>query len=211
MQPRSAEKFKTKQEIREFVWSYLEKHNLVAFPRSCHGRVPNFIGAKQAASLFKSLPEFVKADTVFSAPDSSLHTCRAAVISSNKSLLVAAPRITGFYLLSGIDRRYAWNSTTIKGFSRFGKLIKLESLTVKVDLYLTGAVAVDKNGNRVGKGTGYGDREDALLSAAGIIDEQTPRVAVIHDEQLFQDFSWLMEDTDRKVTIMITPSQIIRI
>lgn len=80
-----------------------------------------------------------------------------------------------------------------------------------MDLYLTGAVAVDKRGNRIGKGSGYGDQEDAILTRAGLIGPETPRVVLIHDVQLFDDFSHLMDEHDRRVTIVVTPQEVWRV
>jgi 5-formyltetrahydrofolate cyclo-ligase len=47
----------TKDEIRQKVWDYLEKNNLVTFPKPGCGRIPNFIGAKIAAAKIQELKE----------------------------------------------------------------------------------------------------------------------------------------------------------
>jgi len=72
-------------------------------------------------------------------------------------------------------------------------------------------VAVDKKGNRIGKGTGYGDREDAILSDSGLIDRETPRVALVHEARVFEDLSYLMGEKDRRVSIIVTPKEVYRI
>jgi len=203
--------FKSKQEIREAVWAYMEEKNIVTFPRPCHGRIPNFAGAQAAAGMLSSLSEWRRAKVVFSAPDSSLHPARCEALKEGKVLLVAAPRLKGFYLLENIPPEKAFGASGIKGFSRFGKPVKIKPDMLKVDLYLTGAVAVDRRGNRIGKGTGYGDREDAMLSEAGLIDEKTPRAALVHEAQVFDDFSHLMEEKDRRVMIVVTPEEVYRI
>ncbi len=203
--------FKNKQELREAVWEYMENNNLVTFPRPCHGRIPNFIGSKMAAERLKTLPEWRKAKVVFSAPDSSLHPARGQALKEDKTLLVVAPRLKGFYLLKDISPEKAFEASSIKGFSKFGKSIKIKPHLPKIDLYLTGAVVVDKRGNRIGKGKGYGDREDEILSEAGLIDKRTPRIALVHDVQVFEDFSSLMEEGDKKITIIVTPEEIYRI
>ncbi len=181
--------FKTKQELREAVWAYTEDNDLVAFPKPCHGRIPNFRGAPAAAERLKTLEEWKEAAVIFSAPDSSLHPARAEALREGKSLLVAAPKLTGFYFIKDVPSAKAFEASSIKGFSEFGSLVKITPTLPKVDLYLSGAVAVDKKGNRIGKGTGYGDREDEILSFAGLIDEKTPRVALVHEVQVFENFS----------------------
>jgi 5-formyltetrahydrofolate cyclo-ligase len=203
--------FKNKQELRQAVWAYMENNNLVTFPQPCYGRIPNFVGSKAATERLKDLPEWKKAEVIFSAPDSSLHPARCETLREGKNLLVVAPKLTGFYLIQDIPPEKAFEASSIKGFSRFGKPVKIDPHLPKVDLYLTGAVAVDKKGNRIGKGTGYGDREDEILSEAGIMDEKTPRVALVHDVQVIEDFSSLMEEGDKKVMIIVTPERIYRI
>ena len=189
----------------------MEKNNLVTFPRPCYGRIPNFVDARLAAKRLRTLKDWQRARCVFSAPDSSLHPARREALIERKSLLVAAPRIKGFYLLKNIPPEKAAEASSIKGFKKYGQRVKIEPHLDRVDLYLTGAVAVDKKGNRIGKGAGFGDREDAILSETGLIDEKTPRVVLVHEVQVFEDFSSLMEEQDRKVQIIVTPPKIYRI
>jgi 5-formyltetrahydrofolate cyclo-ligase len=203
--------FKTKQELREAVWAYMEDNDLVTFPRPCYGRIPNFRGAGEAAERLKTLDEWKEATVIFSAPDSSLHLARAEALREGKSLLIAAPKLTGFYFIKDVPSDRAFEASGIKGFSEFGSMVKIAPTLPKVDLSLTGAVAVDERGNRIGKGTGYGDREDEILSAAGLIDERTPRVAIVHEVQVFEDFSHLTGEKDRKVTLIVTPARVIEV
>jgi len=203
--------FKSKQELRQAVWDYMEKGDLVTFPRPCYGKVPNFIGSPAATERLISVPEWRGARVLFSAPDSPLHPARCEALKEGKILLVAAPRLKGFYLLKEIPSDKAWEASSIRGFSKFGRAIEIGPHLPKVDLYLTGAVAVDKKDNRIGKGTGYGDREDAILSDAALIDEKTPRVALVHGVQVFEDLSCLTEEMDRRVSIIVTPKEVYRV
>jgi 5-formyltetrahydrofolate cyclo-ligase len=206
-----SEKFRSKKEIRETVWEYMERNNLVSFPRPCFGKIPNFIGSDIAVQRLKNLKEWKEAKFIFSAPDSVLQYARFEAIKEGKDLLVVAPRLTGFYLLKDIHKEKAFRASSIKGFSEFGKLVEIDSSLPKLDLYLTGAVACDLKGNRIGKGTGFGDREDEILSKAGLIDEKTPRVAIVHEAQIFEDFSYLMDQWDRKISIIITPEKVYKV
>lgn len=203
--------FKSKQELRQAVWAHMEKNNLVTFPRPCYRRIPNFVGSGVATDKLKTLREWKEAKVIFSAPDSSLHPARCEALKEGKTLLVVAPKLVGFYLLKDILPEKVFEASGIKGFSRFGKPVEIKAQLPRIDLYLTGAVAVDKKGNRIGKGTGYGDREDEILSEAGLMDEKTPRVALVHEGQVFENFSYLMEENDRKVTIIVTPEEVYRI
>src|SRR5574341_148541 len=50
--------FKSKQELRQAVWAYMEENNLVVFPRPCYGRIPNFAGSRVAAERLKTFTEW---------------------------------------------------------------------------------------------------------------------------------------------------------
>jgi 5-formyltetrahydrofolate cyclo-ligase len=146
--------FKSKQDLREAVWAYMEENDLITFPRPCRGRIPNFRGAREAMERLKTLAEWKEATVIFSAPDSSLHPARAEALRDGKRLLVAAPKLTGFYFIKDVPREKAFDASGIKGFSSFGSAVEIASNLPKVDLYLTGAVAVDSKGNRIAKEQG---------------------------------------------------------
>lgn len=74
---------------------------------------------------------------------------------------------------------------------------KKEIETLKVELAVIPALAIDKVGNRLGKGEGYYDR--ALESFAGKV------LAVVFDSEIFDTLP--SESHDRKVDFAITPKQ----
>ena len=125
--------YKNKHEVRETIWKYMEENNLVSFPRPCYGRIPNFLGSQVAGKKLKTLAEWKNVKTLFSAPDSSLYTARAEALKEGKSLLVAAPKLIGFYLLENIPPENAYKASTIKGFSKFGKKTKISPNLPKVN------------------------------------------------------------------------------
>ena len=57
-----------------------------------------------------------------------------------------------------------------------------------VDLIVTGCVAVDESGARLGKGGGFSDLELAIAAVAGLVDERTVVVTTVHALQLLA--SW---------------------
>ncbi len=203
--------FKNKKELREAVWKYMELNNLVLFPRPCFGRIPNFIGSKMAAENLRKIEEWENSKVIFSAPDSSLRPSRFYALKEKKILLVVAPKLKGFYVIKEVPFEKAWEASTIRGFSKFGESVKIDSSLPRVCLYITGAVAVDRKGNRIGKGTGFGDKEDLILSRAGLIDEKTPKVVLVHDIQVFDDLSALMNERDRRINIIVTPTGVFKI
>jgi len=78
----------------------------------------------------------------------------------------------------------------------------------KIDFALVGSVAVDLEGNRIGKGGGFGDREIKILR------DKNPDIVIstnVHDLQVFEDLSYLMEEHDQKVNIIITTKNVFRV
>ncbi|MFX1293331.1 MAG: 5-formyltetrahydrofolate cyclo-ligase [Promethearchaeota archaeon] len=201
----------TKQEIRQQIWDKMTKEEIAQFPLPCYGRIPNFLGVQKASNLILKLQEFRKARFIFSAPDYVLHHIREIILQNRKKLLVATPHISKFLLLKNIPLRSIKKAITIKGMYNFGEEIHLNQISRPLDIFCQGSVALDRKGNRLGKGKGYGDREFHLLKQEGIIDEQTLVVSIVHEVQLLDDFSHLMQQTDVKVHVALTPSEIIRL
>jgi 5-formyltetrahydrofolate cyclo-ligase len=203
-------KWKTKEEIRGFIWEKLTKDEIAQFPLPCWGRIPNFEGAEAASNMLLKLPEFKKSAFIFSAPDYVLHYIRELILQNRKDLLVATPHIQEFLLLKNIPSRVIKKAVTIKGMYQFGEEITLNQISRPLDIFCQGSVAIDQQGNRLGKGMGYGDREYHLLRQEGIVDKKTIIVTFVHDCQIFDNFSELMENTDVKVQIAFTPTRTIR-
>jgi 5-formyltetrahydrofolate cyclo-ligase len=75
----------------------------------------------------------------------------------------------------------------------------------KPDLIITGCVAVDKEGWRLGKGGGYGDREiKTFLEKFGKI----PVITTVHELQIVNEVPH--ENHDTKVDYIVTPNKIIK-
>ncbi len=92
---------------------------------------------------------------------------------------------------------------------RYGREVKLEELNLKVDIFLQGCVAVDKKGNRIGKGSGFGDKEYRLLKEMGLLSDDCLYVVVAHPIQIFDDLSHLMDKHDVKADVILTPDEVI--
>ena len=193
-----------KELIRQKIWRLLEEKNIAAFPRPCFNRIPNFIGSWAASERIKQIPEFNSSRCVFCAPDFVLKRVREIVLESKKILAVALPHMVDFLEIS--ERRYIKRATSIKGFREYGLPLK-----TKVELFVQGSVAVDRRGNRLGKGRGYGDREWFHLLDKGLIGPEVKVITIVHDEQVWEDFSKLATETDKKVDYILTPTTIIKI
>ncbi|MEO0087328.1 MAG: 5-formyltetrahydrofolate cyclo-ligase [candidate division WOR-3 bacterium] len=194
---------KNKEEIRREIWEYMEKNNLVTFPRPCYGRIPNFVGSEQAARKLYQIEEFLRAKGVFSAPDNVLKEARRITLKEGKSLIVALPHIKGYVEIKG--KELADKAITIKNFEKYGKEPK-----TFIEVFIQGSVAVDLKGNRLGKGKGYGDKEYYDLKNRGLLREPLV-ITIVHDCQILEDFSYLVEPHDIKVDVILTPTRIIKI
>ncbi len=192
--------FRSKREVREFVWRKIEKYSKFPPP---FGRIPNFVGAEKACEKLRKLEQYRKAKVVFSAPDSPLKRAREIVLEDGKILLAVKPKMTGFLVIEKGKAR------TIKEMMRYGKEVNLDELDLKVDIFLQGCVAIDGMGNRIGKGSGFGDKEYQLLKEKGLLSDDCLYVVVAHPIQIFEDLSYLMDEHDVKADVILTPDEII--
>lgn len=94
-------------------------------------------------------------------------------------------------------------ASTIKGAFKFGGRVKD---FLKPDLIVEGSVAVDRNGRRVGKGHGYGDREINMVRGKF---GRIPVVTSVHDVQVVDMVP--SEKHDEKINIIVTPSRVIKV
>ncbi|MCX8175889.1 MAG: 5-formyltetrahydrofolate cyclo-ligase, partial [Candidatus Bathyarchaeota archaeon] len=84
----------------------------------------------------------------------------------------------------------------------YGLIISLENMP-KPNLIVTGCVAVDEDGFRLGKGGGYGDKEiNVLHERFGYI----PVITTVHELQVVKKLP--REKHDTKVDFIVTPSKI---
>jgi len=70
-------------------------------------------------------------------------------------------------------------------------------------------VAVDRFGNRLGKGGGYGDMEIKHLLYEKSISHDTPIVTTVHELQIIESVP--IEVHDQKINMIVTPKEITRI
>ncbi len=188
-----------KQKIRDLVWKRIEKFSKFPPP---YGRIPNFVGAEKACERLRELKQYRKAKVVFCAPDSPLRRAREIVLEDGKVLLAVKPKMTGFLV---IERGKAG---TLKEMLKYGREVDLDELKLKVDVFVQGCVAVDRKGNRIGKGSGFGDREYSILKEKGLLDDCV-YVVIAHPIQVFEDLSHLMDEHDVRVDVILTPEGII--
>jgi len=194
-----------KQLLREKIWSEMERLRIAAFPLPCRGRIPNFVGAEAAAEMLRQLEEWKNAKVVFVNPDSPQRKVRENALKDGKTLIVASPRLKKGFMLIDLAKvkgkeRFA---STIKGAFKFG--LEVQDFP-KPDLVVEGSVAVDTHGHRLGKGHGYSDLEIQILKR---MFGKVLVVTTVHDIQVVEEVPF--KEKDEKVSIIVTPMQVIRV
>src|SRR5204863_854090 len=114
-------------------------------------------------------------------PDMPQLPVRRRALAEGKTVFMAVPRLRDekpFLRLVG--------GASINAAMREGVPAGTEELP-RVDLVVCGAVAVNSDGVRIGKGGGYSDLEFGLLVEAGLVDEKTLLTTTVHPLQVFDD------------------------
>ncbi|XP_073013849.1 5-formyltetrahydrofolate cyclo-ligase-like protein COG0212 [Typha latifolia] len=203
-----------KWKIRKRVWDLMEAEGIARNPRPVHHRIPNFVGAADAAESLGRLEVFQSAQCVKVNPDSPQKQVRFLTLTGEKKLLTPQPRLrTGFF--SVLDSQTLPSGSIVEactsvGAAKYGRPIGLDE-KIKVDLIVIGSVAVDpRTGARLGKGEGFAELEYGMLRYMGSIDDTTMVVTSVHDRQLVDDIpveKLLIHDVP--VDIVCTPTQVI--
>jgi 5-formyltetrahydrofolate cyclo-ligase len=189
-----------KADVREQVWSMLERDGVARFP-GARGRIPNFVGAEEAARRLAMLPEWKTARTVKANPDAPQLPVRRSAVAEGKTVYMAVPRLRD----EKPFLRLADDATIKASGARPTALEELDS----IDLIVCGTVAVDRAGVRIGKGGGYSDLEFGLLADRGLVSEATTIVTTVHALQVLE--SDLPETAhDFRVDVIVTPDGVIR-
>lgn len=199
---------RSKEIIREKIWSLLEKKKVARFP-GAKGRIPNFIGAEACAKLLAESPLWKNAKTIKANPDSPQRAIRHRALQEGKTVYMAVPRLRGEQPFIELDPKRLkcspYVASSIKGASQYGRPVTLEEVAM-VDLIVCGSVAVNRRGARVGKGGGYSDLEFALLLEEKKLDEKTPIVTSVHPLQIL-DEELPMTEHDIPLTAIVTPEE----
>lgn len=199
-----------KQALRERVWRKMEAEKVAMFP-GAFGRIPNFVGALEAAKRLCELEEWRNAKTLKANPDSPQAPAREMALREGKTVFMAVPRLRQekcFVRLDGsVLRGKEKFASTIRGAFKLGKPVHPSEMPT-VDFVLIGSVAVNLKGARVGKGGGYSDLEFAIARQLGLVNETTPVVTTVHPLQIV-DEEIPMLPHDIPVDFIVTPEGVI--
>ena len=204
---------RTKDEVRQDVWRAMDREGVSRFP-GAEGRIPNFSGAKSAAERLARHPAWQNAGTIKANPDSPQTHARRLALAQGKTVVMAVPRLRDqhpFRLLDPrkLDETQLREAATIKGALRHGEVIDLDQVPA-LDLVLTGSVAVNLKGARLGKGGGFSDLEYGLLLESGKIDRRTVVATTVHPIQILRE-NLLMTGHDIPVNLVATPRAVIEV
>jgi len=194
-----------KQALREKIWRLMTERKIAVFPLPCWGRIPNFKGAEKAAENLRTTEEWKKARVVFANPDAAQRKVRENALKDGKTLIMASPRLKSGYLLILPEKTRGKEgyASTIKGAFKHG--VRVNEFP-RPNLTVTGCVAVDLHGNRLGKGGGYGDAEISFIKERF---GEIPIATTVHPIQIVERVP--VKPKDQKITIIATPARIIRI
>ncbi|MHC1771147.1 MAG: 5-formyltetrahydrofolate cyclo-ligase [Flexilinea sp.] len=176
--------------------------------------ITDYEGSDSCAELLTQQEFYKKANVIFITPDNNLESFREAAFRDKKTVVMTNYGITrGFFLIKPefIPSGKEEFASVLDGVARFWKHQTLQQLTDSVghiDLMVTGASAITASGIRFGKGHGYFDLEWAMTYTMGLVDLNTPVVAVGHDCQVV-DVDVEVREFDTAIDYIVTPTRII--
>jgi 5-formyltetrahydrofolate cyclo-ligase len=198
-----------KQAVRERVWDLLEAEHVVE--PGVHGHIPNFTGAAAAAERLASLPAWKNARIIKAVPDTAQLPVRVRALADGKTVYMAVPKLADarpFYLVDPAAVALPpTEAATMRAAAAHAPRLAIDALQ-PIDLIVCGSVAVNRHGDRIGKGAGYSDLEVALLHDAGLLGRDTLIATTVHPLQLLDDELPACEH-DFQVDLIVTPDEAI--
>ncbi len=198
-----------KDEIRKAVWQAMRDAGVAAFPGAV-GRIPNFTGSGKAHLPLAELDVWKNARVIKSNPDLPQRPLRRLALEQGKTVYMAVPRLTMEKCFVELDPARFTDyrlASSIKGATQLGRLVHPDEMN-PVDLIVCGSVAVNRRGERLGKGGGYSDLEYAVALSQGLISEGTPIVTTVHPIQLLSE-DLPMTSHDISLDYIGTPEELV--
>eukprot|EP01006_Ploeotia_vitrea_P050381 TRINITY_DN67453_c6_g2_i2.p1 TRINITY_DN67453_c6_g2~~TRINITY_DN67453_c6_g2_i2.p1 ORF type:complete len:716 (-),score=107.27 TRINITY_DN67453_c6_g2_i2:2617-4764(-) len=211
----SSDQKEAKMSIRMQMWNMMEERDIADQPRPVHHRIPNFKGSAVAANKLMQLPIFQNAKIIKCNPDTPQKELRYHTLLQNKTLLVPTPKMKeGLVrkIQGGVDlttNKDCQTAATTHGGKAFGQLLSYGDTIPKIDLVVVGSSVVSRDGIRLGKGEGFAEIEYALLRECGVIADDAPVVTTVHDLQVREIDTNIVQPYDVPVDIIVTPTEII--
>ena len=145
-------------------------------------------------------------------PDNSLTGLRARCITDGKTLVVPTYSLAqGFLALNRetVPSGQEPFAATLDGLDVFGipYLISIHNYAQGPQLMITGASVLNSQGVRISHGPSFFDLEWLILSSLGLVNDQTPIWAEVHDCQVV-DFDCLPLPFGVSIDQIITPTRL---
>jgi 5-formyltetrahydrofolate cyclo-ligase len=202
-----------KAALRDEVWAALVEAKAARFPGAV-GRIPNFVGAEQAADRLRGTEAWRRARTVKANPDAPQWPVRQRALEDGKTVFMAVPRLADEHPFFLLDPAHLADpprkASSIRGASRSARRIGVDELE-PVDLVVAGSVAAGEDGARLGKGGGFSDLEFALAGEAGLIGPGTVTATTVHDLQVRPPGTVPTVDHDFLLDLVVTPTRVIEV
>ena len=202
-----------KDTVRAEIWYELEQRGVGVGP--VWSRIPNFIGADQAAERLAKLPIWQNARVVKSNPDPPQIPVRLRALQEGKLLYTPVPELVKefpFVELDPVDLQKRGIPFEVvapsDGAIEYGRKVNFDEMQ-PFDLAIVGCVAVTRNGGRTGKGAGFADLELGIFREMGLVNPDTPIVTTVHPLQIVDDDRIVMVAHDSALHWIITPDEAI--
>ncbi|MFH1216557.1 MAG: 5-formyltetrahydrofolate cyclo-ligase [Pseudomonadota bacterium] len=145
----------------------------------------------KAAELLRRELCYQAADLVFVDPSPQMQQVRINCLLDGKELIMPGPGLKeGFYrfLPNTIAFRDLSYAVTIKGLTKYaGKLSRADLAGLRISLLITGALAADACGGRLGDGHGFFDLSHAIFAMSGTLKSDAKVVTLVSSEQIVAD------------------------
>lgn len=168
------------------------------------------MGAREAAYRAASLDVFKRSNYIKANPDSPQKHLRKLALEHGKTVFMAVPRLRSLKCFIRLDPKKIPSpslAATIRGAFQFGEEVHPKEIP-EIDLIIAGSVAVNKMGQRIGKGGGYSDLEYAIGRTFGFVKDSTPILTTVHPLQIVKwEFPWKPHDIP--VDFIVTPDDIV--
>lgn len=202
-----------KDELRTEIWTHLDEHDIaVGEPYS---RIPNFVGAEQAAERLAELDIWKNADVVKCNPDAPQIPVRLRALQEGKLLYAPVPELVKDFPFVELDpedlrqRGIPFEEVApSEGFLKHGRKVNFEDMK-PFDLVIVGCVAVTRKGGRTGKGGGFADLELGIFRDMNLVESDTPVVTTVHSTQVVDNERIVMVDHDTPLDWIITEEEVI--
>jgi 5-formyltetrahydrofolate cyclo-ligase len=177
-------------ELRERIWSALVKQNAAAYPLPPHGHNPNFKASSTAAKKLILHPLWATSRVILTGMEAALAGLRALALEQKKTLIVPHRTKAGIYWRLENAPKVA---AKLPNMPVYGTAItSLEG----VQLAVLASVIVDKTGQRLSKGFGFGAHGSPV---------QVPVLTIAHQLMLLEQLPF---EADSNVAGFATPTQL---